>query len=249
MDERREYRSTELAEEAGVPVRTLRYYQERGLLPPPRKEGRNGWYNDIHLERLRLITDLLARGYRLDGIEELINAASEGRALSDLIGFESAATVPWAPAAPVQTSFEALREQFGDQVDDEVVAEAVQLGYLERDGDRLLVSSPRLLDATRELVRLGIPLRAVLAMGWELGAAFDRMAFMFVHAFRTHLVTPTLADASPENVEKLMHSMGELRPVARVLADEHFGRSMDRRVGHDITEVVQQLAEAASRQT
>jgi len=39
----REYRIGELAREAGITVRTLRYYQERKLLPPPRREGRIGW--------------------------------------------------------------------------------------------------------------------------------------------------------------------------------------------------------------
>ena len=33
----REYRIGELAREAGVTVRTLRFYQERKLLPPPRR--------------------------------------------------------------------------------------------------------------------------------------------------------------------------------------------------------------------
>ncbi len=53
------YRRDELARAAGVKVRNLRYYQERGLLPPPRREGRIAWYSDDHLTRLRLINDLL----------------------------------------------------------------------------------------------------------------------------------------------------------------------------------------------
>jgi MerR family regulatory protein len=40
----REYRIGEPAREAGITVRTLRYYQERKLLPPPRREGGIGWY-------------------------------------------------------------------------------------------------------------------------------------------------------------------------------------------------------------
>ncbi|MFD6811575.1 MerR family DNA-binding transcriptional regulator, partial [Streptomyces anthocyanicus] len=39
-----EYRMTELAEAAGITVRTLRFYRERGLIPPPRREGRIAWY-------------------------------------------------------------------------------------------------------------------------------------------------------------------------------------------------------------
>ena len=45
----REYRIDELAREAGITVRTLRYYRERRLLPPPRRAGRIGWYSQAHL--------------------------------------------------------------------------------------------------------------------------------------------------------------------------------------------------------
>ncbi len=36
----------ELAREAGITVRTLRFYRERKLIPPPRREGRIAWYDD-----------------------------------------------------------------------------------------------------------------------------------------------------------------------------------------------------------
>ena len=49
-----EYRIDDLAREAGTTVRNVRVYQDRGLLPPPRREGRAGIYTDVHLGRLRL---------------------------------------------------------------------------------------------------------------------------------------------------------------------------------------------------
>ncbi|MDT7598572.1 MAG: hypothetical protein QOK26_649, partial [Pseudonocardiales bacterium] len=41
-----EYRIDELARFAGTTSRNVRAYQERGLLPPPRKEGRVGIYTE-----------------------------------------------------------------------------------------------------------------------------------------------------------------------------------------------------------
>ncbi|MFB9386717.1 MerR family transcriptional regulator [Pseudonocardia petroleophila] len=38
----REYRIDELAHTAGTTVRNIRAYQDRGLLPPPRRVGRVG---------------------------------------------------------------------------------------------------------------------------------------------------------------------------------------------------------------
>ena len=46
------YRVEELAAEAGITVELLRAYQSRGLLPPPRHEGRVAVYGRGHLRRL-----------------------------------------------------------------------------------------------------------------------------------------------------------------------------------------------------
>ncbi|GAA3240684.1 MerR family transcriptional regulator [Actinocorallia longicatena] len=226
MEHAGEYRIEDLARAAGIPVRTLRYYQERRLLPPPRREGRVGWYSPAHLDRLRMITGLLERGYRLDGIEELLAAAGEGREVTELLGVAFAAGDPWAEQKPVEMSLEEAAGLFGEQLTPEVLAEAVELGYVRIEGGRFVHSSARLLDATVELVRSGVPLSAVVAMSWELEAAFDRMAFSFVRLVRAHLT-----DRSPE---ELAATVERLRPVARAVADEHFGRAMDRRIREEI---------------
>src|SRR5206468_3422265 len=48
----------ELAQQAGVSVRTVRYYISQGLLPGPAARGRAATYADDHLDRLRLIRRL-----------------------------------------------------------------------------------------------------------------------------------------------------------------------------------------------
>lgn len=58
-------RVDELAAEVGISVEVLRSYQSRGLLPPPRHEGRVAFYGAKHLDRLRLIQELKSRGYSL----------------------------------------------------------------------------------------------------------------------------------------------------------------------------------------
>ena len=47
-----EMRVEQLSAQADVSVDTIRYYQSKGLLAPPRREGRIAWYGDEHLERL-----------------------------------------------------------------------------------------------------------------------------------------------------------------------------------------------------
>lgn len=45
----------ELADAAGVTVRTIRYYVNEGLLPPPEQSGRYALYEPWYLDRLELI--------------------------------------------------------------------------------------------------------------------------------------------------------------------------------------------------
>jgi len=52
------YTLEELTEQAGVTVRTVRYYIAEGLLPPPVGGGPRSAYTEGHLDRLRLITRL-----------------------------------------------------------------------------------------------------------------------------------------------------------------------------------------------
>ncbi|MFD0684055.1 MerR family transcriptional regulator [Actinomadura fibrosa] len=233
----REYRVEELAAEAGIPVRTLRYYQERRLLPAPRRQGRVAVYSASHLDRLRLIAELLDRGYRLDGIEELLAAAGQRRDVTELLGFEWAAAARWSDQESATMSLDELSELLGGQLTPEILAEAAELGYLTpRDGD-IVINSPRLLDATVRLVRAGIPLRAIIAVTWELEAAFDRMAFSFVQLVRGHLLDRLGDEPSPDDLDRLAELVGTLRPVARTVADEHFGRAMDRRLSKDVAEI------------
>jgi len=67
-----EYRVEELALEAGISVELLRSYQSKGLLPPPRHEGRAAVYDRRHVERLEQIRALKTRGYSLKAIAELL---------------------------------------------------------------------------------------------------------------------------------------------------------------------------------
>ncbi|HEV7761787.1 MAG TPA: MerR family transcriptional regulator [Acidimicrobiales bacterium] len=94
-----EYRIDELARLAGTTVRNVRAYQERGLLLPPRRQGRAGLFDDAHLRRLRMIGQLLERGYSLANIGELLDAWEKGHAIDEVLGLGDAipprVTVAW----------------------------------------------------------------------------------------------------------------------------------------------------------
>src|SRR5215469_3709712 len=85
-----EYRIDELARAAGTTVRNVRAYQDRGLLPPPRRHGRVGLYSEVHLARLRLLGQLLDRGFTMNNIRDLLAAWESGQNVADLLGLEAA---------------------------------------------------------------------------------------------------------------------------------------------------------------
>lgn len=71
------YRAGDLADEVGISVQLLRSYQSKGLLPPPRHEGRVAWYGAHHRERLLHIRHLKDRGFSLRMIAETLDEGPE----------------------------------------------------------------------------------------------------------------------------------------------------------------------------
>ncbi|MFD0684044.1 MerR family transcriptional regulator [Actinomadura fibrosa] len=233
----REYRIGELAQAAGVPVRTLRYYQERKLLPPPRRAGRVGLYSEEHLARLRMIGNLLERGHTLEGIRELLSAWEQGRDIGAVLGVEKAVTTPWSNEVPATMTLDELAELFPGEVDPAAVERAVALGLIEVDGDRVTHWSRRQLDATVTFVRAGVPLDEVLSAGQELQRSMDDLAAMFVRLIATHVV----GRIDQQDLGDLTDTLARLRPGAQVTVEAGFARAMDRQVRAAIDELLGRL--------
>ncbi|MGW0331253.1 MerR family transcriptional regulator [Streptomyces sp. NPDC003011] len=200
----------ELAREAGITVRTLRFYRERKLIHPPRREGRIAWYDDGHLARLRTISALLERGHTLNGIAELAEALDHGRDVADLLGVDTP-----TEEEPVHLTPEELADRFGDQVTPDNLAAALDLGYLGTDGDEIVHISRRLLDVSSALVHEGIPLAEVLAAGQRVREHVDALAGLFADLVLRH--------APEEDLQRL-------RPLARSVVEAELSLALDRRM-------------------
>ena len=82
-----EYGLAELAARSGVAPRTIRFYQSQGLLPKPRRHGRDARYDDGHEERLRLVAELQDRGLTLGAIRDLVGReGKETLSVADWLG-------------------------------------------------------------------------------------------------------------------------------------------------------------------
>lgn len=237
--DKREFRTAELAELAGITTRTLRFYRERKLLPPPRREGRIAWYDEHHLARLRTISGLLARGHTLGGIADLLGAFESGRdshGTAELLGLESPLiSALFAEETPIRLTPEELADHYQGEVTVENLAASLDIGYIAVDGDEFVHVSRRLLDASSELVKKGIPLAAVLEAGRELRAHSEAVADVFTDLFRTHLL-PEAQAAAPEGLdaECLNDLLTQLRPLAKQVVEAELGLALDRRVRAEI---------------
>lgn len=215
--EHREYRMEELAKEAGIPVRTVRFYRERGLISPPRREGRIAWYDDHHLARLRTITGLLERGHTLTGIADLARTFESGRDVAEVLGLGEP-----TEETPVRLTPEQLADYFEGETTPENLAAALELGYLATDGDEIVHISRRLLEVSSQLVREGVPLSTVLAAGRRVREHADALAELFVGV---------LEGQGGDETEP-----PQLRPLARAVVDAELSMALDRRLRRESTD-------------
>ena len=226
----REYRVDELAQAAGTTVRNVRAYQDRGLLPAPRRQGRVGLYSDAHLARLRLLGQLLERGYTLANIGELLLAWETGQNVCDLLGLEAALAAPWSDDVATIMTAQELAEAFGGAPDAEGIDRALEMGLLEPHGDAFLVRRPRVLRAGAELVAAGVPLHSVLTLGGELRDHIDSVAAGFVELVATHVFAPVGDPIPAAEVPRLAEIVRRLRPLAGDAVDAELADAMERHV-------------------
>ncbi|QSQ11245.1 MerR family transcriptional regulator [Myxococcus landrumensis] len=93
---RTEWKLAELAEEAGVSPRTVRYYVQRGLLSAPNFRGPDTVYGEEHFIRLKAIRVLQARFLPLDAIQAELQRLS----LDELRKLAESDPTPAPPLTP-----------------------------------------------------------------------------------------------------------------------------------------------------
>jgi DNA-binding transcriptional MerR regulator len=196
-----EYRVEDLARVSGTTVRNIRVYQDRGLLPAPIRRGRTVIYTDAHLSRLRLVTNMLGRGYAFAHIAEMLAAWESGRGLADVLGLEEAMGAPWSSELPTPITVRELRRMFGDQLTAANTRKALELGLLRRQAAGFVVPSPRLLEAGHELVRLGVPLDEVIELAGVMQREVDHVAGLLVGLVRRYVLDPKGPDWLPSGDE------------------------------------------------
>lgn len=66
-----EYKIGDVADSLNTTIRTIRFYEEEGLLQPLRTEGGTRLYNERHISRLKSILHLACNGFSLESIRRI----------------------------------------------------------------------------------------------------------------------------------------------------------------------------------
>lgn len=72
MDDERRFDLDELAGLTGIPLRTIRFYIQEGLVPRPAGKGRGAHYDRTHLQALLTVRRWQSDGLSLDRIRQLL---------------------------------------------------------------------------------------------------------------------------------------------------------------------------------
>lgn len=246
-----EYTVDELARVTDTTVRNVRAYQDRGLLAPPEKRGRVGIYDDTHISRLKLINHLLARGYTLANIQDLIQAVDGGHDLRSILGLENAIGSRWSTERPKTYSLVELARLFGGQARPAVLAKAVELGFLEREGLSFVATSPAVLEAGATMAKEGVPLADLLAVIGDARPHFDAVARTLVELVVRRL-DRYAADAlpPPADVPALVEAIWRLRPLAMVLVETEMNRALEEAsgdyLGNRVATIMEKMAANAA---
>ena len=219
-----EWRVEELASEADVSVDTIRFYQKRRLLPPPRREGRLGFYGPEHLDRLARIRDLRRRGLTLALIGRLV------RGELDATDEPLAQAVLAADAEDAEEflSLDELARRSGIPLAllDAVANEGLLVPRDHEGEPRYTAGDIAIVAAGMRLVETGLPLDELLMLARTHHDSTRVIAQQAVAMFDAHVRQP-LRDAPMNDDEKaarLVAAFEVLLPSVTTLVAHHFRR-------------------------
>ena len=219
------YRVEQLATACEVSVDTVRYYQARGLLPQPDREGRVAWYREEHADRIRQIRALQRQGLTLAAIRRVVDGelgpADTGLAAAvaaervdavdgGLMSLEAFASASGVPASLIQA----------------VEREGIRIGN-EVDGEtRYTPGDIEVVRTALRLLEFGLPLGDLLSLARDADDAMRGLADRAVELFDEHVRKPIRdTDPDPDGASaRMVEAFQELLPAVTLLVSHHFRR-------------------------
>lgn len=210
----------ELTARVGLSVRNVRFYTSRGLVPPPIRRGRSGYYSPDHVARLELVQELQTHGFTLAAIEQYIEAIPADATPAD-IALQRTMLAPWQSDRLVRLTIPELAARADRRVDAETLETLVALRVvrLRDDGDVDVALTQ--LSVGLGLLDLGFPIEAARAASEVYAAHGRQIAHELYDVFR-HLAWPAYREsgATPETIQAVVERLKPLSIASLVAAYE-----------------------------
>lgn len=186
-----ELRIDDLAERAGVPTRTIRYYTQQGLLPSPKLRGRVGYYDERHVDRLRLIKELQEKRFLpLGVIRSVIRHFEQGADLETMLAPLDMVFQPQWDDDPEHRQYTRAELAKEAGVSPEVVEAAEEMGFLfptKHGRERLYTQDDvHILGVAQQWLDLEIP----RSLGRLYRESLGEISKAQVRAFQHSIVEP-----------------------------------------------------------
>jgi DNA-binding transcriptional MerR regulator len=217
----------QLAQRLGMTTRNIREYQAQGLLQPPRKRGRSGYYGVDHLVRAGRIRELRSDGFPLDLIRRVLDA--EGQTGNEqLVAFARTLREPFQDEEPEVVDAADFERRFGP-ADEATIEEAIALGLLRRrDDGRYELTSPRLARVGDAMADIGLGPADFIALTRKVRPLEEAVAELFLDVFRERVWEPFEQSGAPDSeLPRVLEMLERLRPLALDTVLVQFKMAMD----------------------
>ncbi|HKU37076.1 MAG TPA: MerR family transcriptional regulator [Polyangiales bacterium] len=241
-----EYTIDQLAAKTGVPSRTIRFYQAKGVLPPPIRRGRVAFYDDSHAERLRVVSELQDKGLRLRAIRELIlTPEADTDSIQQWLGIGR--RVGSLADEPVLVSEDELKVML-ENTPPGTIAQLRRHGAIEPEGSglapRYLIHSPNLLRLAVKLEQAGISIETALKFHDILEKHLRRISDELVDYALAHLGKGFGKSSRPEDVGRALECLYPTAPGGEAVCTI-FAREIQRAISERL---LRQTDDANKRQ-
>jgi DNA-binding transcriptional MerR regulator len=246
------YRVEQLAAACDVSVDTVRYYQSRGLLQAPEREGRLAWYGPEHAERIAEIRSLQRKGLTLAAIRRVVTGelgpADADLAAAVAVARGEASDEPNEDPAGGSLTLDEFSAMSGVPASliQAVEREGIRLGRTVDGEERYTAADIDIVRTALRLLEFGLPLPDLLALARDADTAMRGLAERAVDLFDEHVRKPirdTAGDAEQASAQ-MVQAFRELLPAVTTLVSHHFRRVLLEAAEEHIEEASD--AEAAS---
>jgi len=218
-----EFTVDELAARTGTTVRMLRFYRERGLLPPPQRRGRVAYYGANHRMCVDLVRQLQDHGYTLSAISQVMANLPEDASATDF-AVRASLLAPWHVAESEEVDRAGLEHRAGRSLTDADIEVLSRVGAVESlDGGRFRVEST-VLGSAVDVLAMELPVDLMIGAAESVQAHASALAGELIADVMEYLATT--ADPAAD-VDRLGVLLPRIRSLVMQALIRRFSAAVD----------------------